>query len=118
MKNLKIECLSNKVGKIIKFLLFLLDLESLESSCKNALEKSSKFRQKPSKYGIKEAKKNPINEIHPFFLNKASFTQDAIEQRDFMQQLKTFKPKSNIFEKIDVEKNEDELKKFQKQVNY
>jgi len=107
MKSLKLECLSNKV-----------DLESLETSCKNALDKSRKFKQKPSRYGIKEAKKCPVNEIHPFFVDKNCFNEEEIEKRDFMQQLKTFKPKSNIFEKIDVEKNELELKKFKRQVMF
>jgi len=94
-----------------------IDLETLEKSCVNALEKSQKFKQKPSKYGIKEAKKNPINEIHPFFFSKKSFNnQDEKEKQEFMDQLKKFKPKTSIFDKIDVEKNENELKKFHKAV--
>jgi hypothetical protein len=94
----------------------ILDLEAMETSCKNALEKSKKFKQKPSRYGIREAKKNPCNEIHPFFLNNTCFSQEEVDKRDFMAQLKSFKPKTNIFEKIEVDKNEAELKKFKLQV--
>jgi len=53
------------------------DLEALEQSSTNAYKKRLTFKQKPSKFGIKQAKKlsSSINSennilIHPFYLNK------------------------------------------------
>jgi len=92
-------------------------MEALELSAKNAQDKAMKFRVKPSTFGIKQAKKNTFqNEVHPFFLDE-NMGEDEAMKNDFMMQLKNFKPKTNIFERVDVEKNEKELKAFKFQVS-
>ncbi len=94
------------------------DLESLEDSCKKASTKALLFKQKPSKYGIKQAKKF-INldsiQCHPLFekLISGQKATDEIEKNKFLTQLKNFKPKVSYFERVnEVNVKEEVVKEF------
>lgn len=107
IKENKLEYLNNKT-----------DLESLEDSCKKASTKALLFKQKPSKYGIKQSKKF-INlesiQNHPLFANMISKDKvaDEIEKNKFLIQLKNFKPKESYFERVnEVNVKEEVVKEF------
>ena len=107
MKNIKIDYLFN-TG---------LDIEELYKSMQRAEKKGLTFKQKPSRYGIAEAKKliNEFNiKIHPFYSKKYGDE----EKQQFLSDLKHYKPKELYFEKIN-ESTVDEkiLKEFKNKVD-
>ena len=94
-----------------------LDIEELYKSMQRAEKKGLTFKQKPSRYGIAEAKKiiNELNfKIHPFYAKKYGDE----EKLQFLIDLKIYKPKELYFEKIN-ENTVDEkiLKEFKNKVD-
>ena len=107
MKNDKIDYLFN-TG---------LDIEELYKSMQRAEKKGLTFKQKPSRYGVAEAKKiiNEFNlKIHPFYSKKYGDE----EKQQFLNELKHYKPKELYFEKVN-ESTVDEkiLKEFKNKVD-
>ena len=84
----------------VDYLNYKTDLEPLEDSCRKATAKAFSFKQKPSRYGIKQSKKF-INlesiQTHPLFANLIARGKenDEIEKNKFLIQLKNFKPKES-----------------------
>ena len=107
MKNIKIDYLFN-TG---------LDIEELYKSMQRAEKKGLTFKQKPSRYGIAEAKKliNEFNiKIHPFYSKKYGDE----EKQQFLNDLKHYKPKELYFEKInETTVDEKILKEFKNKVD-
>ena len=94
-----------------------LDIEELYKSMQRAEKKGLTFKQKPSRYGIAEAKKliNEFNiKIHPFYAKKYGDE----EKQQFLNDLKNYKPKELYFEKVN-ESTVDEkiLKEFKSKVD-
>ena len=94
-----------------------LDIEELYKSMQRAEKKGLTFKQKPSRYGIAEAKKliNEFNiKIHPFYAKKYGDE----EKQQFLSNLKNYKPKELYFEKVN-ESTVDEkiLKEFKSKVD-
>ena len=94
-----------------------LDIEELYKSMERAEKKGITFKQKPSRYGVAEAKKliNEFNiKIHPFYAKKYGDE----EKQQFLNDLKHYKPKELYFEKIN-ESTVDEkiLKEFKNKVD-
>lgn len=82
------------------------DMETIEESSVKAYNKMLLFRQKPTGYGVKQSKKIGYIDIHPFFINDQTTSQDELQKQSFLNQLKNFKPKESYFERI----NETNLK--------
>ena len=94
-----------------------LDIEELYKLMQRAEKKGLTFKQKPSRYGIAEAKKliNEFNiKIHPFYAKKYGDE----EKQQFLNDLKNYKPKELYFEKVN-ESTVDEkiLKEFKSKVD-
>jgi len=94
-----------------------LDIEELYKSMQRAEKKGLTFKQKPSRYGIAEAKKliNEFNiKVHPFYAKKYGDE----EKMQFLNDLKNYKPKELYFEKVN-ESTVDEkiLKEFKSKVD-
>jgi ATP-dependent RNA helicase DDX54/DBP10 len=94
-----------------------LDIEELYKSMQRAEKKGLTFKQKPSRFGIAEAKKliNEFNiKIHPFYAKKYGDE----EKQQFLNDLKNYKPKELYFEKVN-ESTVDEkvLKEFKSKVD-
>ena len=94
-----------------------LDVEELYKSMQRAEKKGLTFKQKPSHYGVIEAKKliNEFNiKIHPFYAKKYGDE----EKQQFLSELKNYKPKELYFEKVN-ESTVDEkvLKEFKSKVD-
>jgi ATP-dependent RNA helicase DDX54/DBP10 len=94
-----------------------LDVEELYKSMVRAEKKGLTFRQKPSRYGIAEAKKllNEFNiKVHPFYAKKY-YDEEKVQ---FLNELKNYKPKELYFERVNetmVDKNV--LKEFKSKVD-
>jgi ATP-dependent RNA helicase DDX54/DBP10 len=94
------------------------DLESLEDSCNKASTKALLFKQKPSKFGIKQAKKFiNLESIQYFPLFNKIMSDDKFadekEKNKFLTQLKNFKPKESYFERVnEVNVKEEVVKEF------
>jgi ATP-dependent RNA helicase DDX54/DBP10 len=105
------------------FLNFKIDIEALEDSANKALTKAADFKQKPSKYGIKQAKKLiTLQSIqpHPMFVksNNLQVIKDEIEKNEFLNQLKNFKPKESYFERVnETNVKEEIIKDFKNKAN-
>ena len=107
MKNEKIDYLFNTQ----------LDVGELYKSMVRAEKKGLTFKQKPSHYGIVEAKKL-MNEfdikMHPFY-SKKYYDEEKVQ---FLNELKNYKPKELYFERVNetmVDKNV--LKEFKSKVD-
>lgn len=88
-----------------------IDLEPMEMSMNKAYGKALTFRQKPSKYGIKQSKKLKNVGTHPFF--EGVRNQSAVELNNFLLQLKNFKPKESYLERVnETNVREDVIKEF------
>jgi ATP-dependent RNA helicase DDX54/DBP10 len=100
----------------VDYLNYKTDLESLENSCKKATTKALSFKQKPSRFGIKQSKKF-INldsiQSHPLFANLVSRGKenDEIEKNKFLLQLKNFKPTESYFERVNEANVKEEVVK-------
>ena len=107
MKNEKIDYLFN-TG---------LDVEELYKSMERAEKKALTFKQKPSRYGIAEAKRiiNELNnKIHPFYAKKYGDE----EKQQFLNELKNYKAKELYFEKVnETTVDEKILKEFKNKVD-
>ena len=94
-----------------------LDIEELYKSMQRAEKKGLTFKQKPSRYGIAEAKKliNEFNiKVHPFYAKKYGDE----EKMQFLNDLKNYKPKELYFEKVNESTvNEKILKEFKSKVD-
>jgi len=94
-----------------------LDIEELYKSMVRAEKKGLTFKQKPSHYGVAEAKKllNEFNiKMHPFY-SKKYYDEEKVQ---FLNQLKNYKPKELYFERVNetmVDKNV--LKTFKTKVD-
>jgi ATP-dependent RNA helicase DDX54/DBP10 len=89
-----------------------LDIEQLYQSMLKAEKKGISFQQKPTQYGIKQAKVL-LNEfdmkLHPFYVEKYADE----EKQNFLSMLKKFKPKENYFERVrETSVNEDIINEF------
>ena len=89
-----------------------LDIEQLYQSMCKAEKKGISFQQKPTQYGIKQAKVL-LNEfdmkLHPFYIEK--YADD--DKQNFLSMLKKFKPKENYFERVrETSVNEDIINEF------
>lgn len=100
------------------------DMETLEDTCKKAYTKALLFRQKPSKFGIKQAKKLIAMEAvqpHPLFtkaFDSNETMKDEMEKMTFLSQLKNFKPKESYFERVnETNVKEDVIKDFKKKAD-
>jgi ATP-dependent RNA helicase DDX54/DBP10 len=102
LRESKVEHLNNKI-----------DIDELEVSASRAYNKSLLFKQKPSSYGIKEAKALASSEVvHPFFIGKLQ-SDDEIAKQNFLNQIKNYKPKENYFERVnETYVKEDVIKDF------
>jgi ATP-dependent RNA helicase DDX54/DBP10 len=97
-KETKVDYLNNKI-----------DIDLLEESATKAYNKSLLFKQKPSKYGIKQAKIVATSDIiHPFFVNLTE-NEDEIEKLNFLNQIKNFKPKESYFERVNETNVKDDV---------
>lgn len=90
------------------------DMEQLYISMINAEKKGMSYKQKPSLYGVKQAKKL-LNEVdmrlHPFYVEK----YEDVEKQQFLNELKHYKPKENYFEQLrDTSVNEGVISEFKK----
>ena len=94
-----------------------LDIEELYKSMVRAEKKGLTFKQKPSHYGVAEAKKllNEFNiKMHPFY-SKKYYDEEKVQ---FLNELKNYKPKELYFERVNetmVDKNV--LKMFKTKVD-
>ena len=94
-----------------------LDIEELYKSMVRAEKKGLTFKQKPSHYGVAEAKKllNEFNiKMHPFY-SKRYYDEEKVQ---FLNELKNYKPKELYFERVNetmVDKNV--LKMFKTKVD-
>jgi ATP-dependent RNA helicase DDX54/DBP10 len=96
------------------YLNFKTDIESLEDSVFKATGKASGFKQKPSKYGIKQAKKLLALQTigpHPMYIKQlgSKTIKDEIEKVQFLTQLKNFKPKESYFERVNETNVKEEI---------
>ena len=94
-----------------------LEIEELYKSMVRAKKKGITFKQKPSHYGVVEAKKlmNELNiKMHPFYTKKY-YDEEKVQ---FLNELKNYKPKELYFERVNetmVDKNV--LKQFKSKVD-
>ena len=94
-----------------------LEIEELYKSMVRAEKKGITFKQKPSHYGVAEAKKliNELNiKMHPFYTKKY-YDEEKVQ---FLNELKNYKPKELYFERVNetmVDKNV--LKQFKSKVD-
>lgn len=89
------------------------DIETVEESSIKAYNKMLLFKQKPTFYGVKQAKKLGYIDIHPFFINEKTVSQVELEKQNFLNQLKNFKPKESYFERTnETNVNDIILKEF------
>ena len=94
-----------------------LEIEELYKSMVRAEKKGITFKQKPSHYGVVEAKKlmNELNiKMHPFYTKKY-YDEEKVQ---FLNELKNYKPKELYFERVNetmVDKNV--LKQFKSKVD-
>ena len=94
-----------------------LEIEELYKSMVRAKKKGITFKQKPSHYGVAEAKKlmNELNiKMHPFYTKKY-YDEEKVQ---FLNELKNYKPKELYFERVNetmVDKNV--LKQFKSKVD-
>ena len=75
------------------------DIETIEESSVKAYNKMMLFRQKPTGYGVSQAKKLGYIDIHPFFINEKTVSQEELDKQNLLNQLKNFKPKESYFER-------------------
>lgn len=75
------------------------DIETIEESSVKAYSKMLLFRQKPTGYGVKQAKKLGYIDIHPLFINEKTVSQEELAKQSLLNQLKNFKPKESYFER-------------------
>lgn len=75
------------------------DIETIEESSVKAYNKMMLFRQKPTGYGVRQAKKLGYIDIHPFFINEKTVSQEELDKQNLLNQLKNFKPKESYFER-------------------
>lgn len=89
------------------------DIETIEESSVKAYNKMLLFRQKPTGYGVRQAKKLGYIDIHPFFINEKTVSKAELEKQSFLNQLKNFKPKESYFERTnETNVNDAILKQF------
>jgi hypothetical protein len=98
------------------YISLIIDIEYLEESANKAYGKYLRFKQKPSLFGIKQAKETHIVEIHPLF--KKEENEDTREVNNFLQELKNFKPKSTIFDYTEEEKKQELLRQYHDKAEY
>ena len=89
-----------------------LDIEQLYQSMLKAEKKGISFQQKPTQYGIKQAKvllSEFDMKLHPFYVEKYADE----EKQHFLSMLKKFKPKENYFERVrETSVNEEIINEF------
>jgi len=89
------------------------DIESIEESSVKAYNKMLLFKQKPTGYGVKQTKKLGHIDIHPFFINEKTVSEEELQKQSFLNQLKNFKPKESYFERVnETNVNDTIIKQF------
>ncbi len=85
------------------------DIETIEESSVKAYSKMMLFRAKPTGYGVKQAKKLGYIDIHPFFINEKTVSEEELAKQSLLNQLKNFKPKESYFERVNETNVNDEI---------